>query len=460
MKRLLPRGYEIDNELSLGKVIVSHNNIQIYETNKNIYVLAVTGEILDFWINNFNVSKNMFIKQDCDNIFIFVSSDNYLISSLSDGPFPMSESELEAFALTYKSFITQYPNISIKGAVYIEEYSLILPIINNIDTDSNNKIIFGKWVSNGVEISADDFQRLSELVGWVDKANLYKYVELAGFELDVKEKKLFKEPNIKQEIRSRALMEKPFELPGRRELETFFNENIIDVIKNEEEYKRMGIDFPGATILYGPPGTGKTYAVERLAEYLGWEKFIINAESIASPYVHDTSKKIAQIFSHAIGMAPSILIIDEMEAYLSKRNGGYNAYHNEEMAEFLRLIPEAISKKVLIFAMTNMIDLIDSAILRMGRFDNKIEVKPANAKEINALLVNQFENLPIHKEVESMVIAKQLDGNPLSNISFILKEAGRIAVKSGKKQIDNECFEKAFTKITKKIENTSIGFRR
>ena len=160
-------------------------------------------------------------------------------------------------------------------------------------------------------------------------------------------------------------------------MEQFFNDNIVDIVLNQEQYKRMGISFPGATILHGPPGCGKTYAVEKLAEYLGWKRFDIDSSTVASSYIHDTSKKISEVFSAAIKAAPSILVIDEMEAFLSNRNmaGPSGTHHIEEVAEFLRRIPEAISKGVLVFAMTNMIDTIDPAILRRGRFDHIIEVK-------------------------------------------------------------------------------------
>src|SRR3546814_9059163 len=66
---------------------------------------------------------------------------------------------------------------------------------------------------------------------------------------------------------------KVFELAGRPELATFFNEHIVDIILHRDRYKALGIEFPSAVILYGPPGTGKTFAVERLVDFLGWPSF-------------------------------------------------------------------------------------------------------------------------------------------------------------------------------------------
>ena len=222
----------------------------------------------------------------------------------------------------------------------------------------------------------------------------------------------------------------------------------------------MGISFPGATILYGPPGCGKTYAVERLSEYLGWKRFDIDSSSIASSYIHDTSKKISEVFKSAIKAAPSIIVIDEMEAFLTDRGiaGRTEAHHFEEVAEFLRRIPEAISKDVLIFAMTNMIDAIDPAILRRGRFDHIVEVKMANSEEIAALLDFRFRALPVDNTVQTKRIADAVDGHPMSDVTFVIREAGRFAAKRDLENITQKCFDDALSLLPKKDERTSIGF--
>lgn len=222
----------------------------------------------------------------------------------------------------------------------------------------------------------------------------------------------------------------------------------------------MGISFPGATILYGPPDCGKTYAVERLSEYLGWKRFDIDSSSIASSYIHDTSKKISEVFKSAIKAAPSIIVIDEMEAFLTDRGiaSQTGAHHFEEVAEFLRRIPEAISKGVLVFAMTNMIDAIDPAILRRGRFDHIVEVKMANSEEIEALLDFRFKALPVDNTVQTKRIADALDGHPMSDVTFVLREAGRFAVKRNLEYMSQECFDNAISLLPKQKGRKTIGF--
>ena len=266
--------------------------------------------------------------------------------------------------------------------------------------------------------------------------------------------------NTNKDLSNSKIKSEKFVLLGRPELEKFFNENIIDIVLHSEEYKRMGIDFPGATILYGPPGCGKTYAVERLSEYLGWPRFDIDSSTIASSFIHDTSKKISEVFNSAIESSPSIIVIDEMEAFLMDRglSGPGGAHHIEEVAEFLRRIPEAISNGVLVFAMTNMIDSIDPAILRRGRFDHIIEVNMASAEEIEELLKARFEELPIDENVSAHKIAEELSGHPMSDISFVIREAGRTAVQRKLEKIDIECFKTALSTLPKKKEKNKVGF--
>lgn len=223
----------------------------------------------------------------------------------------------------------------------------------------------------------------------------------------------------------------------------------------------MGIDFPSAIILHGPPGCGKTYAVERLVEFLDWPSFNIDSGSIGSPYIHDTSKKISEIFGSAIDKAPSVIVIDEMEAFLSSRDGAATTgqHHVEEVAEFLRRIPEATSKHVLVVAMTNLIDTIDPAILRRGRFDHIIEVAMPTKEEVNSLLHHLVKQLPISDDFDFDGISTKLQGHAMSDVSFIIKESGRLAVKADQSVITNDLINEAINQLpNKKAETRRIGF--
>jgi ATP-dependent 26S proteasome regulatory subunit len=170
------------------------------------------------------------------------------------------------------------------------------------------------------------------------------------------------------------------------------------------------------------------------------------------------------MFTAAGDRAPSVLVIDEMEAFLTDRSTGEgSASHRvEEVAEFLRRIPEAARQRVLVVAMTNRIDTIDPAILRRGRFDHLVEVGVATTDEIEALLKDLLGTLPHADDVEPNKLARALGGRPLSDVGFVLREAGRLAARQAKDAIDMASLESAIAaapaRDTQDAGRPRIGF--
>lgn len=464
MEQWLQRGVSVAEEKRIKKMISASSDWQIYSTNQDTYVLAATPSLYNTWIDDYALPKGIF--RSFHNCMIFCSSGNYLISSLANGPYPENNGQIEAFSIAFRTAANLSPTANLGDAVYIEEYSLILPGVQS-DNIPENECIYGRWITGGANISANAFTRIVQFMSWLPVDFLKHSFELAGFNVSQVPEEESKTDSctlisdVTGDIQQSApLSNERFSLEGRPDLEQFFNDNIIDIILHQEQYKRMGISFPGATILHGPPGCGKTYAVEQLANFLGWKRFDIDSSTIASSFIHDTSKKIAELFHSAIKAAPSIIVIDEMEAFLSNRNmaGPSNTHHVEEVAEFLRRIPEAISNGVLVFAMTNMIETIDPAILRRGRFDHIIEVKMATKEEMLALLKVKFRELPIADDVVVENIAEKLDNHPMSDVTFVLREAGRMAVKGDIEYINQMCFDKALDLLPQQKEKRKIGF--
>ena len=174
-------------------------------------------------------------------------------------------------------------------------------------------------------------------------------------------------------------------------------------LRTQNGTRHLEINFPAAVVLHGPPGCGKTFAVERLVEYLDWPIFHIDSNSVGSPYIHETSRKVGEIFTRAMDAAPSMIVIDEMESYLSDRqiHQSTGLHHVEEVAEFLRLIPQANQRNVLVIGMTNRLDMIDSAILRRGRFDHIVEVGMPSAIEVSDLVESLLSKVPVEGEIDA-----------------------------------------------------------
>lgn len=446
-KGLLPQGFILPDGTRRGRILAETDNWQIIMTSAEYPALIVSQSLYQKWIDNDFIGENLFttIDFEASKLFIFISESNYIISSVQYGPYPVTTYEAHAFVISLRE-TRKNINVSLHDALYIEQFSLFLPTYTDTDI-FDDMTILGTWLSGGVRVSAASSQRLCELVTWMSKQEVKSIIEEAGFlveNLDNSDKKIDGE----------------FILHGRPELEKFFKEHIIDIVQNEEKYISMGVNFPSPIILYGKPGCGKTFAVERLAEFLGWPRYDINSGSVGSPYIHDTSKKTAEIFEQAVCNAPSLVVIDEMEAFLSERSS-YNTglHHVEEVAEFLRWIPEASKNKVLVIAMTNMLDVIDKAILRRGRFDHVIEVKMPSSDEVESLLKSLFEKLPLANDVNIVEVAKKLAGRPLSDPAFLVKEAGRLAAKKSMYHINSVVIENALEELLQdKDKVRKIGF--
>ena len=288
-------------------MIAEGQDWQIYMTNVDSYVLAVKRALYDKWVSDYSLPVGLFSDSVSGDYKILLSTDNYLISSLEKGPFPENNGQVEAFSIAFRTALSLFSNLDIHDAIYIEEYSLLLPSSFGEAFDDNG-VIYGKWITGGVRISINSFERVSNIMSWLPKETLRKSAQLAGF--DVPETEGTSDEDHLDSSNEQINEDLPdysetaydskeaFRLIGRPELERFFADNIIDIVLHQDQYKRMGISFPGATILYGPPGCGKTYAVERLSEYLGWKRFDIDSSNCSS-YIH-VQTKISEVFRSAI----------------------------------------------------------------------------------------------------------------------------------------------------------------
>jgi cell division protease FtsH len=367
--------------------------------------------------------------------------ERHIVASVSDGRSPNNKAEALAFATALKATRAIDHDSPLQDAIYVEPLSRLLPTYT-ITSRTDDAIVVGFWLTGGAPISATSFRRLCQALSWLAPRDVKDVVLAAGFVVHeaVPDDRLpgrasGRENAAKAAVEAPIDLKVPFSLPGRPALEGFLREHVIDIIASKARYQALGIGFPSAIVLHGPPGCGKTFAVERLVEHLGWPSFQIDASSVASPYIHETSRKISEVFKSAAKSAPSVLVIDEMEAFLAERDMGSGNHRVEEVAEFLGRIPEAASSEVLIVAMTNRLDMIDSAILRRGRFDHIIEVSPASEKEVENLLDTLLDKLPYKEDVDASALAMKLTGRPLSDVAFVVREGARLAARAGKDRI-------------------------
>lgn len=253
-----------------------------------------------------------------------------------------------------------------------------------------------------------------------------------------------------------------FRLCGRHALEDFFNENIIDIVNNFAVYRRLGINFPRAFILEGVPGCGKTYAVERLAEHLNWQTYHITSSSIGTSLIHETSKNIEQTFETAAANAPSLVIIDEVDAFVPDRSVNNKDFVCEEVASFLKCLQNAAENHVLVIGMTNRMSAIDPAVLRTGRLGTHLNVGMPDRAEVLELLEFHLAKRP-HAELNLADYADRLTHGALSDVTYVVEEAAMCAARRRAEQIESCDIESAFNRLQSHCKATAaprrdIGF--
>lgn len=275
------------------------------------------------------------------------------------------------------------------------------------------------------ELSLSCIKNLSTQLEGMSLNSVFKFIKMVNAELalDKNKKGRF---NFDLQDTLNALLKKflgftldmdaVFSLPGQTELEKFINDNFIDYIKYPEKYQRFKLKMLDPIMLYGAPGTGKTYAANALAKFLGWKFFTIDATQYEQNSV-GSAKKITEIFNKAKDAAPSIVFIDEADSMFAKRRSCNN---NEGISQFLRSISDTAKDRVLVIAATNRIDDMDEAILRNGRFSNKIEISYADTKGVLAVMEEYLKDKPVINDLSLIKAASKLSGHPLCDTKSFL----------------------------------------
>lgn len=458
----LPINHELPDGARCSMPLAQGNGWQIIGTVGDGRALIVTAELRQRWLSAGLMDVVSMGMCRFGGYFALSCGPGQTLAPVNDCRSPMHTSEAMAFAAALRSSRERVPDVALQDAIYAECLGRLLPVYTE-DSPLNDALVLGAWLSGGVRISALDPQ-CAIMLNWMTPAHLEDIVQASGVKLALRVPALSPAhaslPASLSEPVATARDLPVFALPGRPLLEAFFNEHVIDIVRDKVRYAALGVRFPGAMVLHGPSGCGKTYAVERLVEHLEWPCFHIDASSVASPYIHETSRKVAGMFEQAMKSAPAVLVIDEMDAFLADRESSESGQHRvEEVAEFLRRIPEAAANDVLVIGMTNRLHLIDPAVLRRGRFDHVILVDPATEAEVQALLSKLLSPLPLGADLSIPDIAQHLVGRPLSDVAFVVREAARLTARAGCTQIEHAQLRDALEVVTARADTgRRMGF--
>ena len=223
-------------------------------------------------------------------------------------------------------------------------------------------------------------------------------------------------------------------------------EEIIDFMKKPKRYKSFGARMPRGVLLVGPPGVGKTMIAKAVANAAGVPFFYQSGASFVQIYVGMGAKRVHELFVAAKNNAPAIVFLDEIDAVGKKRDGQRS---DEREATLNQLLTEMDgfenSSGVIVIAATNKIDVLDSALLRAGRFDRRIFVELPTNKERASILSKYLEKVP--HEVDVNIVANMTVGFNGASLAALVNEASLLAIRGHDFQVTLEHFHQVKDKV-------------
>lgn len=226
---------------------------------------------------------------------------------------------------------------------------------------------------------------------------------------------------------------------------------VVDCLKNPEKYAAMGARVPHGVLMYGAPGNGKTLLARAIAGEAGVPFFYASGSQFVQKYVGVGAERIRELFTQARKNAPSLIFLDEIDAIGKRRNSdsGGDAEYNQTINQLLTEM-DGFNKgdlPVIVIGATNMIDSIDSALKRPGRFDRHVHIDYPNLKARIKILNVHARGKKFSPEVNLDIVAKATSGFSGASLENLLNEAAILAVSREKEAITPKEIEEARDRI-------------
>jgi len=223
-----------------------------------------------------------------------------------------------------------------------------------------------------------------------------------------------------------------------------------------ELFKKVGIDPPKGVLLYGPPGSGKTLIARAIAHETNSVFIRMIGSELVRKYIGEGAKLVKELFKLAREKAPCIVFIDEIDAIGAKRSDALTSGEREVQRTLMQLLAEMDGfeprGEVKVIAATNRPDILDTALLRPGRFDRLIEIPlPDRAGRMEIFEIHT-RNMNLSSDVDFSILAELSAGASGADIKAIATEAGMFAIRDSREKVYMDDFVKAIDKVLGKAE--------
>lgn len=231
---------------------------------------------------------------------------------------------------------------------------------------------------------------------------------------------------------------------------------IVDFLKNPKKYTNLGGKIPKGALLIGPPGTGKTLLAKAVAGEAQVPFFSLSGSDFVEMFVGVGASRVRDLFKQAREKAPCIIFIDEIDAIGRARGKNAMMSNDERESTLNQLLVEmdgfGTDVGIIVLAATNRPDVLDTALLRPGRFDRQISIDKPDLKGREAIFKVHLKPIKISKKLDIHKLAEQTPGFAGADIANVCNEAALIAARKGKEAVEMEDFQDAVDRVIGGLE--------
>ena len=344
------------------------------------------------------------------------------------------------------------------SSIDVKRFRLKLPFI---DRD-----VMNEWDKNGV-----DYSFKQQTVDWTGYfLNLLPWVLILGFWIFLMRrmqgggggmKSIFNFGKSKAKIWTSDMPKVTFDdVAGCVEAKEELNE-VVEFLKKPKSYQKLGAKIPRGVLLVGPPGTGKTLLARAVAGEANVAFFSLSGADFVEMFVGVGASRVRDLFEQGKQNQPCIIFIDELDAVGRQRGAGLGGGHDEREQTLNALLVEMDgfeqSEDIILMAATNRPDVLDTALLRPGRFDRQIIVDAPDLNGRLGILKVHTKKIVMNKnKVDLKAIAQGTPGMVGADLENIVNEAALLAARKKKKSVDMSDFEEAKDKVMMGVQRTSV----
>ena len=237
-------------------------------------------------------------------------------------------------------------------------------------------------------------------------------------------------------------------------------QEIIGFLKDPKKFQKLGGRIPKGVILIGAPGTGKTLLARAVAGEADVPFYSISGSDFVEMFVGVGASRVRDLFDQGKKHAPCLIFIDEIDAVGRQRGAGLGGGHDEREQTLNQLLVEMdgfdSNEGIILIAATNRPDILDSALLRPGRFDRRVVVNMPDVKGREEILRVHIRNIPLAKDVDLSVLARSTPGFSGADLANMVNEAALLAARYIQDKVNMKDMENAKDKVLMGVERKSM----